>query len=493
MNEEQKTVAAPKETVEQTPLLDEILQATQLKPSDETYSLTKKGVEALVAQLLEPGKEPVRISKAILDEMTSEIDKKLSLQLDAILHHKEFRKIESAWRSLKFLVDRTDFRENIRINLLNVNKEDLLADFEDAPEIPKSGLYKILYTAEYGQFGGKPYAGMVGNYEFGAGPQDMGLLKNVASVAAMAHAPFITATSPTFFGLVDFNTLPHLKDLKSIFEGAQYAKWQSFRESEDSRYVGLTMPRFLLRLPYDPVNQPVKAFNYQEDVSASHDHYLWGNSAFAFASRLTDSFAKYRWCANIIGPAGGGAVEDLPLHQFEAMGAIQTKIPTEILVSERREFELAEEGFMALTMRKGTDNAAFFSANSAQKPKSFGISKAGKEAELNYKLGLQLPYIFIISRLAHYLKVIQRENIGTWKERVDLEKELNDWIRQYIADQESPSPAVRSRRPLRQAQVGVEDVEGEPGWYRVNLKVRPHFKYMGAFFTLSLVGKLDKK
>jgi type VI secretion system protein ImpC len=237
----------------------------------------------------------------------------------------------------------------------------------------------------------------------------------------------------------------------------------------------------------------VKAFNYQEDVSASHSDYLWGNAAFTFASRLTDSFAKYRWCANIIGPKGGGAVEDLPLHQYEAMGEIQTKIPTEVLISERREYELAEEGFMGLTMRKGSDNAAFFSANSIQKAKFFGISKEGKEAETNYKLGLQLPYMFVINRLAHYLKVIQRENIGTWKERGDLERELNTWITQYVANMDSPAPEVRSRRPLRQAQVTVEDVEGEPGWYRVGLKVRPHFKYMGAFFTLSLVGKLDKE
>ena len=225
----------------------------------------------------------------------------------------------------------------------------------------------------------------------------------------------------------------------------------------------------------------------------NHEHYLWGSTAFAFATKLTDSFAKYRWCANIIGPKGGGAIEDLPLHQYEAMGEIQTKIPTEVLISERREYELAEEGFIALTMRKGSDNACFFSANSVQKPKYFGISKEGKEAELNYKLGTQLPYIFIISRLAHYIKVIQRENIGTWKERVDLERELNNWIRQYVADMDNPAPGVRSRRPLRQAQITVEDVEGEPGWYRVSMKVRPHFKYMGAFFTLSLVGKLDKE
>ena len=374
-----------------------------------------------------------------------------------------------------------------------MSKEDLLEDFEDSPEVVKSGLYKIVYTAEYGQFGGQPYAAMIGNYEFGPGPQDIKLLQYVASVASMAHAPFIAAAGPQFFGLENFSGLPNLKDLKSIFEGPQYTKWQSFRESEDARYVGLTLPRFLLRLPYGPDTQPVKAFNYQEDVSGNHEHYLWGNTAFAFATRLTDSFAKYRWCANIIGPMGGGAVEDLPLHQYEAMGAIQTKIPTEVLISERREFELAEEGFIALTMRKGSDNAAFFSANSCQKPKYFGISKEGKEAELNYKLGLQLPYMFIINRLAHYLKVIQRENIGTWKERVDLERELNNWIRQYVADMDNPLPSVRSRRPLRQAQVTVEDVEGEPGWYRVGLKVRPHFKYMGAFFTLSLVGKLDKE
>ncbi len=474
-------------------LLDEIVQATNIKPGDESFGLAKKGLEALVFQLIAPGKEVEKVSKALVDDMIAEIDKKLGLQTDAILHHPDFQKLESAWRGLKFLVDKTDFRENIKIELLNVTKDELLEDFEDSPEIPKSGLYKTVYTAEYGQFGGKPYSAMVANFEFGPGPQDIKLLQNVASVAAMSHAPFVAAAGPSFFGLESFEGLPQLKDLKSIFEGPQYVKWQSFRESEDARYVALTLPRFVLRLPYGAETSPVKTFNYEENVSGSHEDYLWGNTAFTFASRITDSFAKYRWCANIIGPMGGGAVEDLLLHQFESMGSIQTKIPTEVLVSERREYELAEEGFIALTMRKGSDNAAFFSANSVQKPKFFGIGKEGKDAELNYKLGTQLPYMFVINRLAHYLKVIQRENIGTWKERNDLERELNDWIRQYVADQESPSPSVRSRRPLRQAQVTVEDVEGEPGWYRVGLKVRPHFKYMGAFFTLSLVGKLDKE
>jgi len=480
------------ESVEQLSLVEEIVQATRVKPADEAYSITRKGVEALITQLLEPGHETEKVSKAGLDDMIAEIDRKLSLQLDEILHNAEFQKLESSWRSLQFMVDRVDFRENVKVEILHVTKDELMEDFEDAPEVVKSGLYKTVYTAEYGQFGGKPYACLIGNYEFGAGPQDIRLLQHTAAVAAMSHTPFIAATAANFFGIDDYNTLPNLKDIKSIMEGPQYIKWQSFRETEDARYVGLTLPRFLLRLPYVPDTTPIKSFNYQENVSASHEHYNWGNAAFAFASRIADSFAQYRWCANIIGPQGGGAVEDLPLHQYEAMGAIQTKIPTEVLVSERREFELAEEGFIALTMRKGSDNAAFFSANSVQKPKYFGISAEGKEAELNYKLGLQLPYMFIISRLAHYLKVIQREHIGTWKERSDLEQELNTWIRQYVSDMDNPMPGVRSRRPLRQAEIFVEEVPGEPGWYRVSLKVKPHFKYMGAYFTLSLVGKLDK-
>ena len=492
MAEEQEKMTQEPVT-EEASLLDSIVQATRLQPEDEAYSATKRGVESLIAELVKPGREVPKISKAVVDEMIAEIDHKLSRQVDEILHNRQFKQLESIWRGLKFLVDRTDFRENIKIEILNVDKETLLEDFEDAPEIPKSGLYKTAYTAEYGQFGGQPYAAMIGNYEFDHGPQDIKLLQDIASVASMTHAPFIAAASPKMFGVDDFSALPNLKDLKSIFESPQYTKWQSFRESEDSRYVGLTCPRFLLRLPYGPNTQPVKAFSYEEDVSGNHEDYLWGNTAFTFANRLTDSFAKYRWCANIIGPQAGGAVEDLPLHQFQAMGAIQTKIPTEVLVSERREYELSEEGFIGLTMRKGSDNAAFFSANSVQKPKYFGISKEGKEAELNYKLGLQLPYMFIINRLAHYIKVIQRENIGSWKERVDLERELNNWIRQYVADMDNPQPGVRSRRPLRKAQIDVEEVEGEPGWYRVGMKVRPHFKYMGAFFTLSLVGKLDKE
>jgi type VI secretion system protein ImpC len=495
MAEEQKQAAAAPPAAEEAEgsLLDQILSETKLSPADEGYTLAKQGVSKFIAELVTPAHAGEKVHQSVVNQMIAEIDQKLSSQVDAILHHSDVQKLESAWRGLKFAIDRTNFRENIKMQILNVSKEDLLADFEDAPEITKSGLYKQVYTAEYGQFGGEPVGAMIANYEFSPSSPDIALMQNVAAVGAMAHTPFVASAGPKFFGEDDFLKMPNLKDMHAIFEGPQYAKWNGFRESEDARYLALTLPRFLLRLPYDEQNNPVKAFTYNETVTDDHKNYLWGNASFAFATRLADSFAKYRWCPNIIGPQSGGTVDDLPLHQYEAMGEIQTKIPTEVLISERREFELAEEGFVALAMRKGSDNACFFSANSCQKAKFFGTSKEGKEAEANYKLGTQLPYMMIINRLAHYIKVLQREQIGSWKERTDLERELNTWIRQYVSDQDVVDPRVRGRRPLRQAQITVSDVEGDPGWYKVDMKVRPHFKYMGAFFTLSLVGKLDKQ
>jgi type VI secretion system protein ImpC len=474
-------------------LLDEILSEAKIKPKDEGYDVARRGVEAFITEMLAPNRSEERVDKALVDAMIAEVDRRLTAQVNEIMHHQEVQKLESSWRSLKFLVDRVDFRENIRVEMLNVSKEDLLKDFEDSPEVVKSGLYRLVYSNEYGVFGGKPYGLLLGNYDFGPGPQDVDLLRKCASVAAMAHAPFIANASPEMFGEQNFLNLPNLKDLKSLFEGPQYARWHSFRESEDARYVGLCMPRFLLRLPYGEKSIPVKAFNFNEEVVGHHDRYLWGHASTAFATRVADSFAKFRWSPNIIGPQSGGAVEMLPLHQYEAMGEIQTKIPTEVMLTERREYELSEEGFIGLVFRKDADNAAFFSANSAQKGKFFGSTPEGKAAETNYRLGTQLPYMFIMTRLAHYVKVLQREQIGSWKERSDLERELNQWLSQYIADMDDPAPAVRSRRPLRAARVTVEDVEGQPGWYRCSLQVRPHFKYMGASFTLSLVGKLDKE
>jgi len=491
--ETQGAAGAAPQGLEGGSLIDEILTETRMTPGDEGYETTRRGVTEFISELIKPKREGEKVDKALVDALIAEIDVKLSRQIDEILHHPAFQKLESAWRGLKFLVDRVDFRENIKCELLNCSKEDLQADFEDAPEIPKSGLYKIVYSAEYGQFGGRPYGAIISNYDFGPGPQDIALLQKCAAVACMSHAPFMASAGPQFFGLKDYLGLPNLKDLKAIFEGPQYTKWQSFRETEDARYVGLLMPRFLLRLPFGSATVPVKAFNYEEDVVGRHDAYLWGNATYAMASRIADSFANFRWCPNIIGPQAGGTVENLPLHQYESMGEIQTKIPTEIMLTERREYELSEEGFIGLTFRKDSDNACFFSANSVQKAKYFGQSEEGRAAETNYRLGTQLPYMFIMCRLSHYIKVLQREQIGSWKERGDLEAELNTWIGQFVADMDVISPAVRGKRPLRAARITVSDVEGQPGWYKVDMKVRPHFKYMGSFFTLSLVGKLDKE
>ncbi|ADT89365.1 type VI secretion system contractile sheath large subunit [Vibrio sp. Vb2880] len=473
-------------------LLDEIMAQTRIAPSEEGYDVAKKGVAAFIENLIGGNQLDEAVNKSLVDQMLVELDKKISAQMDEILHDQQYQQMESAWRGLKLFVDRTDFRENNKVELLHVTKEELLEDFEFAPDTTQSGLYKHVYSSGYGQFGGEPTGAIVGNFAFTPSTPDMKLLQYMGALGAMAHAPFISSVGPQFFGIDSFEELPNIKDIKSTFESPKYTKWRALRESEDARYIGLTAPRFLLRVPYDPTENPIKSFNYSENVSQSHEHYLWGNTAFAFATRLTDSFAKYRWCPNIIGPQSGGAVEDLPVHVFESMGALQSKIPTEVLITDRKEFELAEEGFIALTMRKGSDNAAFFSANSIQKAKIFPNTKEGKEAETNYKLGTQLPYMMIINRLAHYVKVLQREQIGAWKERQDLERELNSWIKQYVADQENPPADVRSRRPLRAAKIEVMDVEGNPGWYQVSLAVRPHFKYMGANFELSLVGRLDQ-
>jgi type VI secretion system protein ImpC len=491
-DQEEQQRDQPQETAQESPsVLDEIMQETKLKPADESYGIAKRGLEAFLKHLIDQ-KGKVGVKAAVVNEMIAEVDSKLSDQVNEIMHHEQYQKLESAWRGLKMVVDKTDFRENNKIEILNVSKEELLEDFEDAPEIVKSGLYKTVYTDNYGVFGGEPVGAMIANYDFGPGAQDVSLLQYCASVASMSHAPFLAAAGPQFLGEEDFLSMPNLKDIKGIFEGPQYAKWHSFRESEDARSVGLCVPRFLLRLPYGKETVPVKAFNFEEEVTDDHGKYLWGNAAYAFGSNLTESFAKYRFSSNIIGPKGGGAVEDLPLHVFESMGQMESKIPTEVLISERREFELSEEGFIPLTMRKGSDNACFFSANSCQKPKTFGKTKEGKQAETNYKLGTRLPYMLVINRLAHYIKVLQREEIGSTKSRMDLEKELNQWIGQYVLDMDTAQSGSYARRPLRKAEITVEDVAGEPGWYKIGLKVVPHFKYEGAFFELSLVGKLDK-
>lgn len=478
------------ENTQSQPLVGEILEFTRLAEQDEGYELARQGVEAMLSELLTKSEPIERVDKSLVDQMIDELDQRLGRQLDEILHNDDFQKLEAAWRGLAFLVNRTDFNENIRVELLNVDKDELLEDFEDAPELNQTAMFQKVYTEEYGQFGGEPYGVLVGGYEFGPSAQDVKLLESLSGLAAVTHAPFIASAGPSFFGLNEFDELPDLKELDSMFEGPQYLKWRGLRDTEDSRNLGLTLPRFMGRLTYGE-NKPVKSFSYTEGVDQKSD-YLWVNAAYAYATRLVDSFAQYRWCPNIIGPQSGGAVTDLAVHLVDVDGTSVLNGPVETFISDRKEYELSELGFIPLTQRKNADNATFFSSSSVQRPKQFGTEPEERQAELNYRLGTQLPYLFIINRLAHYIKVLQRENLGSWKSRADLEGELNKWVRQYVADQENPSPATRSRRPLRKSQVTVTEIDGEAGWYQVGLEVTPHFKFMGANFTLSLTGLLDR-
>ncbi len=471
-------------------LVEEILGFTKIHQNDESYPVVKQGVEALLKEVLTRDQETVRVDKAFVDSLIEELDQRLSAQVDEILHHESFKALEKPWASLNFLIDRTEFSQNIKVQILNATKDDLIVDFEDAPEVTQTGLYHSVYTNEYGQFGGEPFGVVIGDYTFSHKGPDVELLKNMSAIAAMTHAPFIAAANHEFFGIDDYAELPSLKEVESIFDGAQYAKWRGLRESDDSRYLGLTLPNFMLRPTYGE-DLLVRSFQYQEKVEQKKD-YLWGNAAYAYASRLVDSFAEFRWCPNIIGPQSGGAVEDLAIDVIDNDGSEEIKGPVEVVISDRKEYELAELGFIPLALRKGGDHAVFFSSNSVQKALKFGNDEEGQLAELNYRLGTQLPYLFIVCRLAHYIKVLQRENLGSWKSRSDLQTELNKWLRRYVADQENPSPATRSSRPLRKAELTVSEVTGEAGWFTVAMSVTPHFKFMGANFTLSLSGMLER-
>lgn len=447
--------------------------------------------------------DQIIVDKAGVDQNIVILDQAIARQLDAILHHPKFQALESIWRALRYLIANVNFRENCEIHLLNCEKQDLIDDFEDAPEIAKSGLYRLVYATEYGTFGGQPYGLIVCDYEFDPGPMDMALLANCAAVASMAHVPFITNAAPRFFGEESFEGLATYEDVRAIFQTPQYTRWHSFRDSEDARYVALCLPRFLLRAPYE--RHHVFSFTYEERTPRKSD-YLWGHAAFAFATRVAESFARYRWSPNIVGPTAGGAVEGLPMLAFKSMRriydaepdpkqrrGIEERMPTELQLTERHEFELSEEGFIGLVFLKGSDHACFFSANSCQRPKTFANTEEGRAQSLGARLGAQLPYVFIVCRIAHYLKVLQREEIGRHLERSDLERELNEWLRQYVSDMDNPAPAIRGKRPLRQAMVKVEEVPGQAGWYRAHLLLRPHLKYMGASFTLQLVGKLERE
>ncbi|MBW5811664.1 type VI secretion system contractile sheath large subunit [Yersinia kristensenii] len=446
-------------------------------------------VSVFLDLLKQSSKKVEKLDKTLLDGHIAALDDQISRQLDAVMHHPDFQRVESTWRGVKSLIDQTDFRQNVRIELLDISKDHLVQDFEDAPEIVQSGLYAQTYIQEYDTPGGEPIAAAISNYEFDRGPQDIALLRNISKVAAAAHMPFIGSVGPEFFGKESMEEVAAIKDIANYFDRAEYIKWKAFRDSDDSRYIGLTMPRVLGRLPYGPDTVPVRSFNYVEQVKGpDHDRYLWTNASFAFAANMVKSFIKNGWCVQIRGPQAGGAVTNLPIHLYDLGTGNQVKIPSEVMIPETREFEFANLGFIPLSYYKNRDYSCFFSANSTQKPALYDTA----DATANSRINARLPYIFLLSRIAHYLKLIQRENIGTTKDRRLLELELNNWIRTLVTEMTDPGDDLQASHPLRDAKVTVEDIEDNPGFFRVKLYAVPHFQVEGMDVNLSLVSQMPK-
>lgn len=415
--------------------------------------------------------------------LISSIEVRISKQLDAIIHHADFRRMESAWRSVQFLMERTDFNENTELAFLNLSKQALIDDFDDVPEVFQSQIYQHVYSDEYGQFGGRPYGVMIGDYEIGPGAQDIKLLQRMASVAAVAHAPFIAAASAEFFDIDSYSKFSKLRDLAAIFSQPKYAKWNAFRASPDAKYIGLTMPGFLLRKTHDV---SIGSLQYRESAKNAEQDLLWGNTSFAFVTRLLDSFAQYRWCLNSTGKTAG-LVEGLSVEKTDN-NSLSQRIPTRFLITDKRETEVVEQGFIPLSVHKGDDTAAFYSAYSTQAIKELMTG----ENNLSIRLAAQIPYLLIVGRISQYLKIMQRDNIGAWTNRREIDQELNSWLRQYVSDMDNPAPGVRSRRPLRKAEIKVREVEGKNDWYLTRIEITPHLKFMGNTFSLSETSKLDK-
>jgi type VI secretion system protein ImpC len=428
------------------------------------------------------------VDKILLDYYIAKLDELIGLQLDEVLHHPEFQKYETIWRSLKYLLDNVDFNSNIKIEILDVDKEAVRADFEDAPDLTQSGLYKHIYVQEYDTPGGEPISAVIANYEFDSKADDVNLLMKLSKIAAAAHCPFIGSAGAKFFNKNSIAEVAKIEDLKNYMERADFIRWNGFRENEDARYIGLTVPRFLLRLPYGEQNF-IRVFNYTEQVAAEDaSKYLWGNASFALAANMARSFKKYGWTVNIRGPESGGKVEHLPLHQYDIGRGTQAKIPTETIIPETRELEFANLGFIPLSYYKNTSFACFFSANSIQKPQLF----SDPEAMANSRINSRLPYIFLSSRLGQYLKVIQRENIGANKSQVELEAELNSWLQTLVTKMNKPGPELAATHPLRDGKVIVEEIPDNPGFYKISMYAIPHFQIEGIDVRLSLVGKLPR-
>ncbi len=469
----------------------QLLQQEFKPKTDRQQEAVESAVKTLAEQALSDTALISADAVKSIESIIAEIDRRLSEQTNLILHHEDFQALEGTWRGLHHLVNNTETDEMLKIKVFNIDKKDVqktLKKFKGTAW-DQSPLFKQIYEHEYGSFGGEPYGCLVGDYYFDNSPQDVEMLGEIAQISAAAHTPFISAAAPTVMNMDSWQELSDPRDLTKIVQTPDYAGWRSLRESEDSRYLGLTMPRFLSRLPYGADTVPVEEFAFEEDVEgADHSKYTWANSAYAMGVNINKAFKMYGWCSRIRGIESGGAVEGLPSHTFPTDdGGVDMKCPTEIAISDRREAELANNGFMPLIHKKNSDFAAFIGAQSLQQPAEYD----DPDATANANLAARLPYLFAVCRFAHYLKAIVRDKVGSFKERDDMEKWLNKWINQYV----EPNPSTASeedkaRKPLAAAQVVVEEVEGNPGYYSSKFYLRPHYQLEGLTVSLRLVSKL---
>lgn len=472
-------------------LLDQIVSQSKVAKSSSEHTRAKDIIAELVQEVMNGTVVMSSNLCATLDARVAQLDALISDQLSAVMHAPEFQQLESSWRGLHYLCKQTSTSPMLKIKVFNTNKKELVRDFQTAIDFDQSALFKKVYEEEFGTFGGAPFAAMLGDFEIGRQPTDMYFIEQMSHVAAAAHAPFISGASPELLGLESFTDLGKPRDLAKIFDTVEYAKWKSFREAEDSRYVGLTLPHFLGRLPYNPKDgTTVEGFNYVEDVNGTdHSKYLWVNAAYAFGARLTNAFEQYGWCAAIRGVEGGGLVEDLPTHTFKTDdGEIALKCPTEIAITDRREKELSDLGFIPLVHCKNTDYAAFFAAQSVQKPKKYDSDSANANAVLSS----QLQYIMATSRIAHYLKAMMRDKIGSFASAGNVQDFLNKWISQYVLLDDGASQEAKAQYPLREASVEVSEVSGRPGVYKAVAFLRPHFQLDELSVSLRLVAELPQ-
>ena len=488
---EAKTTTVATEQQEESSLLDQILNKGMRARDEEQAKRNRDLVTDFVKEIMQGQLKLDKNLETSINERIKQIDALISAQLNEIMHHKDFQKLEGSWRGLRHLVYESETGVMLKIKVMNVTKKDLLRDLERAPEFDQSTLFKKVHDEGFGVFGGEPFGALIGDYEFDCGNQDVAMLAKVAEVAAAAHAPFISAASPHMFGWDAFTQLGDVRDLAMTFDQVEYVEWRSFRESEDSRYVGLTLPHTLMRLPYGDDTVPTESFKFKEDVDGrDHGKYLWGNAAYSFGTRLTEAFAMHNWCVAIRGVEGGGLVPGLPAHKFKTdEGETALKCPTEIAITDRREKEFSDLGFIPLVHCKNTDYAAFFGAQSC--------NKAGKydkdAANANARLSTQLQYMFAVSRFAHYLKAIMRDKVGDFMSRTDCERFLNQWIHNYVTEDDTAAPNIKAKFPLREARVDVVDVPGKPGVYRAVAFLRPHFQLDEITVSLRLVAELPKR